>query len=684
MMRKLFTTSLLFAIAALSALAVRAQDLQALITADDEAVLIETISKDGDEPQDILVKNVACKRLAVIGTEKAIPALVAMLPNEKLNFNARFALEAMPFDAADVALAQAAKELDGVCLVGVVNSIGVRAKTDSVALLKEIGDKTDADAVKNAVYYALGSIATDEAAEYLKAAAANVASADMLIKRGLGDAILAAAQAREDAGNLTGAFELYQVAQGEGFPNFIQEAGYYRSLFCADKATVAESIIKTFNEGLGPKTDVALKTIREFDDEKGLEVVKAALDNFGAYSEELQVLIARALGDRNDAQSKELVYKKLESLAKDGSVALKIAAAQAFPKNGLHEANSFNALASNFANFDSAELRDAIVAMAVDFDATDFGVYWKNICEKELLAICEKSENAGVAYLKIAELRRTNEAGPALVTIAETKKGALRDGALNALSEIVSLDNLDLLVKALDGETDDAKVDWLLRAACTRLPREDCAAKVADLFAKAELDSKLKMLPLLKQIGGGTALMAVANACNGSTLDKATQILGEWNTPEDAERLAEICLTIAKQANDAKYHSRGIRGYIRVARQFELPVATKIAMCKTAFDAAKRAEDKALVFEVFRRNIVAQNVAAALEYTKYPEFKEAACESAVFVAEKIRDSQQDWIWTAPTEDKAKAEAGKILVDGMKKVVETTGNDSLKARAQKLL
>ena len=178
--------------------------------------------------------------------------------------------------------------------------------------------------------------------------------------------------------------------------------------------------------------------------------------------------------------------------------------------------------------------------------------------------------------------------------------------------------------------------------------------------------------------------MAVANACGGDTLDKATQILGEWNTPEDAEALAEICLTIAKQTNDLKYHARGIRSYIRVARQFELPLATKIAMCKTAFETAQRSEDKALIFEVFKRRIEAENVAAALEYAQYPEYKEAACEAAVFVAEKIRDSQPDWNWTAPTDDQARAAAAKILVDGMKKVVETASDADLKARAQKLL
>ena len=82
--------------------------------------------------------------------------------------------------------------------------------------------------------------------------------------------------------------------------------------------------------------------------------------------------------------------------------------------------------------------------------------------------------------------------------------------------------------------------------------------------------------------------------------------------------------------------------------------------------------------------IIAENVAAALEYTKYPEVKDAACEAAVFVAEKIRVSQPGWNWKEKSGDEAKDAAAKILVDGMNKVVETTDNQDLKARAQKLL
>ena len=661
----------LLASAALIATAnvVSAQTWKELQTSTDEAALIQAIEKPGDSPEDIHNKNVAVKRLAIYGTPKAIPALVAMLPNEKLNFNARFALEAMPFAEVDEALAQAAKELTGPQQIGVIDTIGVRAKPESVALLKEILAGAQEPGLQKAVFAALGMIGTKEAGDALLEAAKGADKLDAFAAQGLGDALLDIAEATQE-----GAY--YDAVLAGAFPKFEKDAALYRAIVLRSDV---ETVVASLKGADASASDAALKTVREFDGAASAKLAAALVQSLDAFPAERRQYVLRALGDLKETAAKDVAFPALKSAATSDNLDLQIAALKALAKYADRLENA--ALTQGADKFDSAPLFDAKVALGLALQKANPALF-ENPSASAL--VDDLSEKDALVQLKIIELARVKSAAKTLVTIAETKSGALRDAALAALSEIVELDDLDLLVQALNGETNDQQVDWLLRAACTRLPREDCAAKVADIFEKAELDQKLKILPLLKQIGGGVALNAVANACNGPTVDKATQILGEWNTPEDAEQVAAVCLAIAKQATDAKYHSRGVRGYVRVARQFDLPVARKIEMCKIAFDAAKRAEDKALIFEVFKRNIVADNVAAALEYTKYPEFKDAACEAAVFVAEKIRDSQQDWNWSAPTEDAAKATAGKTLVDGMKKVVETTSNADVKARAQKLL
>ncbi len=654
-----------------------AQTWKELQTSTDEAALIQAIEKPGDSPEDIHNKNVACKRLAVYGTPKAIPALVAMLSNDKLNFNARFALEAMPFEEVDAALLDAATKLDGMNLVGVVDTIGVRGKAGSVDTIKKILAESKDQRVKKAAFIALAAIGSPDAeAALVEAAQGDLTGYEFETKRGLGDATLALAQKYENAGKLAEASKLYKIVLNADYPKFERESGLYRSLLC-DGAESAAKVVELIQGDDASACDIALKSLRAFAPKDCDAVVAKLLDAFDSLPVEKQVLVVRSFAQLKGEASRPAVAAKLAAIAKESdSVALQVAAAKTAKESV--KTHKLPVAFSNDALKKSQDLRDAYAAyLTAEFKA-EAPKFDPNAI------VSDAGDEITLMNLKWIKDARVKAAGAKLVEIAETKTGAVRDAALDALSEIVELDDLDLLVQALNGETNDQKVDWLLRAACTRMPREECAAKVAELFEKADLDGKNKILPLLKQVGGSVALNAVANACNGPAIDKATQILGEWNTPEDAEQVAAICLAIAKQSTDAKYHSRGIRGYIRVARQFELPVDKKIEMCKIAFNTAQRAEDKKLIFEVFRRNIVAENVAAALEYADDPNFREDACASALFVAEKIRVSQPAWNWNEASGDAAKDAAAKILVDGMKKVADISKDADVKERAKKLL
>ncbi|HPM84781.1 MAG TPA: hypothetical protein PLF81_28950, partial [Candidatus Anammoximicrobium sp.] len=125
MLVKRFVTTLV--VAALSATfwagSVLAQSNSKEIMAKPASELVELVK---DPNASTFEKAKACQRLAVIGTQDAVPALAALLPDEKLNLYARFALEAIPDPAVDEALRAAASKLTGRQLVGVINSIGKR------------------------------------------------------------------------------------------------------------------------------------------------------------------------------------------------------------------------------------------------------------------------------------------------------------------------------------------------------------------------------------------------------------------------------------------------------------------------------------------------------------------------------------------------------------------------------
>src|ERR1041384_1092196 len=73
------------------------------VRGDEEQDLIATLQSTAGAPQ----KCTACQRLRVIGTPKAVPALAALLGEERTAHAARYALEGMPCPEAIVALREA-------------------------------------------------------------------------------------------------------------------------------------------------------------------------------------------------------------------------------------------------------------------------------------------------------------------------------------------------------------------------------------------------------------------------------------------------------------------------------------------------------------------------------------------------------------------------------------------------
>ena len=113
-------------------------------------------------------KALACKKLAVYGTKESVPALAALLSDERLASWARIPLEAIPGSEPDKALRDAVPKLKGKLLVGVINSMGVRRDEKAVKLLVKKLDDQDA-LVASAAAESLGRIGGSGAAKALKA-----------------------------------------------------------------------------------------------------------------------------------------------------------------------------------------------------------------------------------------------------------------------------------------------------------------------------------------------------------------------------------------------------------------------------------------------------------------------------------------------------------------------------------
>jgi hypothetical protein len=275
-----------------------------------------------------------------------------------------------------------------------------------------------------------------------------------------------------------------------------------------------------------------------------------------------------------------------------------------------------------------------------------------------------------LALIAAAGQRRIAAAVPALLAAAQDADEATRCCTLTALGQTVALDNLSVLIagvvqpgKAQEG----AAARAALSAACLRMPdREACAEKLAAAMASASMPAKCRLLEVLGAMGGARALTAVAAAARDPSAelqDAACRLLGEWMT---ADASADL-LALAKTMPSEKLKIRALRGYLRLARQLNLPPDQRMAMYREALSLAQRDEEKRLAVDVLQRIPTKASLALALGHLRDPAVSEAAGVVIVAISRKLASA-----------DPAAA------VAALEQVLRTTKNKDLAAKAKALL
>ena len=267
---------------------VGAQSNSKEIMAQSPAQLVD-ILKNPDAA--IFEKAKACQRLAVVGTSDAIPALAALLSDEKLNVYARCGLEGIPDPAVDEALRNAAQKLQGGQLVGVLDSIGRRKDTRAIELLRGLLRNSDPE-VASAAAGALGQIGTSEAAAILKEAVGQ----NMPVEGWIAYGCLACANRLVAGDKKEEALALYKAVEKANVQKHIQAAAIQEQLRL-QKAEAKDLLVAQirnpdatfFNAGLAAARDIP-----------GAEVTAALAGEVEQLPAERQALLLRAIGDRKE------------------------------------------------------------------------------------------------------------------------------------------------------------------------------------------------------------------------------------------------------------------------------------------------------------------------------------------------------------------------------------------------
>ncbi len=578
------------------------EDAAAIMAKDEDGLIAVITSADSTE----FAKMKAAQALATKGTDKSIPALVSMLPNERMNLYGRFGLEGIGTDACKAAMLEATKTLKDRPLQGAIGSLGQMKYAAAVPALATFIQSKDIPTV-NAAAGALGRIGNDGAVTAISKALLKSIDKDLANKNALADAMLSAAETRPVGSD--DAKEIYQslmelCTQGK-LPDFfayaiIESVGVNYADLQDEvlKAAFAEKIPEDIKLSQEFFFKAMLALSRNCD---GEQWTKTFVEQLPKATPEKQVLLLEALRDRKDVADLDVI-----AYSKSDNPAIATAAVKFLATHG--KANAVTIL------LDAAVSDDASVA---SFAKDGLATLTADGVDAELAKALAAADGKKLSVLlELVGTRGTTDAIDTLLKLIDHEDASIRIAATKALAATCGLDQLEMLIArgtkpaASDEETKVAQ-DALTTAAIRQEDTTACVEKLATAMSQGDDAVKSQLLTVIGKVAGAKALEIVVTAANSEEAalkDAGTRVLGEWPNADAADAL----LAIAK--SEHQYKTRALRGYIRIARQMAVLDDARLAMFRTAMELAARPEERQIAIEILKRIPTIDAFRAASEY----------------------------------------------------------------------
>lgn len=585
---------------------------------EQEAKLIAVLTSNADAT----AKSDACRDLARIGTPAAVPALAALLADDKLAHMARYGLETVPGPAVDDALRAALGKLKGRLLAGVIGSIGVRHDEKAVGALAGLLKDPDAE-VAQASARALGMIGTADAAKVLLGMLPVVSATNQLA---LCEGLFRCAENLAAKGQQDKAITIYDTLRNLKQAPHQVLAGAWRGAILTRQKDGLALLLEAFR-GTDPGLVTAAERIAI--EMKAAGVSQALGDELAKGSVDRQVLLCNVLGKRGEV----VALPALLGLAKAGDKAARVAAIRAateignakaaVPLIGLlkdPEAVVVQAAATGLAGLPGAEV-DAIVIQTLD-------------------------SPDGAVKLKMLELvsqRRIVTALPLLLKIRDDKDEALRSAAIKCYAELATETELAGLLDKITGNTNAGEIAALekaLGAICgaTTDPK-GCVQKLVEALPKASPEAKQALLRTLRVAGGADALKAVRGAVGDPNKDvhaAAIRVLGEWKTGD----AAPVLLELAKSSTAPVDKILCLRGYLGMAARNDVPPQDRLAICRESAPLIQRDDEKILLLGALANLANADSLNLVVGYLDDPAVRREAVAAVIAIAGKRPPNQQ--------------------------------------------
>ena len=528
----------------------------------DEQKLIAVLKSEAP----LYNKTQACQKLAIFGSQKAVPVLARLLGDKALGDYARIALEPMKHPSVDDAFRAALGKLKGRLLAGVVTSIGARRDTKAVAALQKLVSDNDKD-VAAAALAALGRIANKEATATITQ---TLTKGPATLRAAAADAALVAAKTMLDAGKKDSAVSIYDAVGKAAVPAYVQTAAVYGALLARGSEGLPQ-LMKVLRSNDPAMVALALRASSKLP---GPEVSLKLAAELGKQPK-FQTIFIQILTDRGDAGAR----KAIEAQVTNKAPAVRLESLKALGRIG--DASTIPILLKA-ADSQGADATVALASMrSIDGEGVGAAI---------LKGLTGAKGELRVNLISVLSDRRYAPAAGPVLSHAGSTDATLARAAFKALGTLAAPGDIPAMIKLMPtGDSNpvaaQAEASIIAVAAKTTDPSKRADGVLTALASEKKPQRQAALIRILGKIGGDKALAAVVKS---DSTNAAVRALAGWPDAKASEPL----LDIVKSTKDKTHRILALRGYIRL---LGLDTNAPVRKYAEALDLAKQPETKKLV-----------------------------------------------------------------------------------------
>ena len=573
-------------------------------------------------------KNAACWELKRVGTAASVPALAALLIDERLSHSARYALESMLAPEAGTALLAALQKTTGPVRVGIIQSLGARGEVGAVVPLAPLLSQPDAEAAAAAAT-ALGRIDDLAAGVALAAAKAQLATGGATnVRRAVLDAMLQRGQRLLALGERAQALSIFEQLFQDRISGNVRLAAYRGMVLASEEGAGLDLLTRALSGSDGPSQAAALALVPDF--KPGSATVKLA-GLLARLSPTVQVALIGVLAQRGDAAAAPAIA----AVAKSADAHVRIAALAAL---GLLDDTSSVALLAEGATAGGEEQAAARRSLQL--------LHQGKPADAMLAALPTATPAVQAELARALGERSEVSAIPRLFTLARGGSDSVAKAALLALAELVNetqIPDLVRLVVQAKGDPTRTEAAEALNTAMQRLQaklgRVD-TAPVVEALTSAPAPARIVLLP----VAGGLAEPRVRAALRAALTDAdvgvrgaAVRALAETVDPD----LLPDLLQAAKKTAEPGLRSVAIAGWVRLAireQTGKVPLATQVEGLATLIATPLSVEQKRFLLSGIGEVVAPDTLAMAAQLLAEASVHEEAAQAVIKIARALPDS----------------------------------------------